>query len=111
MHCLVYKVVVQPGRCQSIRVSDPMMANEFEDVENYLLRGKYPFGMEKGEKANLRRRCRNNSKVAEGILYFRKAVKGDSDGVQWRVCTRSEEEKKRIMESCHSGMEDQSFSY
>ena len=67
--------------------------------------------MEEGEKANLRRRCRNNFKVVEGILYFRKAVKGDSDGVQWRVCARSEEETRRIMESCHSGMEGQSFSY
>ena len=85
------------------------MANEFEDVENYLLRGKYPFGMEKGEKANLRRRCRNNFKFAEGVLYYKKAVKGGaSAGDEWRVCARNEEEKLRILESCHSGMEGQS---
>ena len=69
--------------------------------------------MEKGEKANLQRRCRNNFKLVGGVLYNQKAAKGgDSDGER-RVCARSEEEKQRIMDSyiaCHSGMEGQSYS-
>ena len=35
---------------------------ELEAVENYLLRGAYPSGLSKGEKANLRRKCKNNFK-------------------------------------------------
>ena len=43
-----------------------------DDVENYLLRGKYLEGYTKGEKANLRRKCRNNFKIEAGILYYKK---------------------------------------
>ena len=31
--------------------------DEFDDIENYLLRGKYPEGYSKGEKANLTDEC------------------------------------------------------
>ena len=41
---------------------------EFDDVENYLLHGKYPEGYAKGEKANLLRKCRDNFKIEAGIL-------------------------------------------
>ena len=75
--------------------------DEFDDIENYLLRGKYPEGYSKGEKANLRRKCRNNFKIEAGILYYRKcAIRGEEP---WKTCARSEEEKKRILESCHAG--------
>ena len=47
---------------------------ELEAVENYLLRGAYPSGLSKGEKANLRRKCKNNFKLEDGILYYKRAV-------------------------------------
>ena len=41
---------------------------EVDDVENYLLHGKYPEGYTKGEQAHLRRKCRDNFKIGAGIL-------------------------------------------
>ena len=84
------------------------MANDFAIVENYLLRNEYPVGMKKGDKANLRRRCRTNFKLEEGILYYQKSTQdGASGSTEWRICVRNESEKQRVMESCHSGMEGQ----
>ena len=43
---------------------------ELSVVEDYLLRGKYPDGFSKAEKANnLRRKCRMMDK---GVLHYRK---------------------------------------
>ena len=68
---------------------------EFDEVEKYLLRWKYP------EKANLRKKYRNNFKIEAGILYYRKyATRGEE---LWKICARSEDEKKRILESCYAG--------
>ena len=77
------------------------MDEEYAVIESYLRFGEYPNNMEKGEKANLRRKCRNNFKFDSGILYYKKAKEKDS----WTVCVRTEEEKKRILQSCHAGME------
>ena len=72
---------------------------EFVDVENYLSRRKYLEGITMGEKANLRRKCRNNYKIEAGTLYYRKcAAQGEEP---WKISARSEE--KRILESCHTG--------
>ena len=77
---------------------------ELSVVEDYLLRGKYPDGFSKAEKANLRRKCRNNFMMDKGVLHYRKNTGGEKDGNDWRICIRSEEEKTRILESCHSGV-------
>ena len=45
----------------------------------------------------LRRKFRNNSKLEEGVLYYKKT----SDESDWKICIGSMDEKK-IMESCHS---------
>ena len=76
---------------------------ELSIVEKYLLRGKYPEGLSKGEKANLRRKCRNNFKLDQGILYYKKNVSGDTDS--WKICARTEEEKKRIWNPAMLGLE------
>ena len=71
-------------------------------VDAYLRRGEFPSGITKGEKANLRRKCHNNFKLEEGVLYYKKA----SDESDWKtlVCIRSTGEKRKIMESCHAGI-------
>ncbi len=74
---------------------------EFRDVESYLLHGDYPEGLSKGEKVNLRRKCRNIYKIKDGILYYRKRTAGG--GEPWKICARTKEEKKRILQSCHAG--------
>ena len=55
------------------------------------------------DKANLRRKCRNNFKLEEGILYYRRNVLNENE--PWRICVHTEDEKKRVLESCHSGVE------
>ena len=77
------------------------MAEDLLTVEQYIRYGKYPEGMPKGEKANLRRKCKN-FKFEDGILYHRKS--SDSSQDDWRVCVRSDEEKLRILELCHAGV-------
>ena len=78
---------------------------ELEAVENYLLGGAYPSGLSKGEKANLRRKCKNNFKLEDGILYYKRAVTDGESKEPWRICVRSEEDKRRVIESCHAGVE------
>ena len=61
--------------------------------------------MEKGKKANFRRKCRNNYKLEDGVLHYRKNITCEGkDDALWRVCVRSDEEKERILESCHAGV-------
>ena len=73
---------------------------KYAAVDAYLRRGEYPSGIVKGEKANLRRKCGNNFRVEEGVLYYKKA----SDESDWKICIRSTDEKRKIMESCHAGI-------
>ena len=49
--------------------------DDLNAVEKYLLRGEYPDNFTKAEKANLRRRCRNNFQLADGVLKYRTAMK------------------------------------
>ena len=69
---------------------------EFSAVEddNNILHGKYPVNLSNGEKANLRRKCRNY-KMEAGLLYYRKFIPGATDQL-WKICIRTNEEKKRI---------------
>ena len=83
--------------------------DEFQVAENYIRYGQYPDSLGKGEKANLRRKCRNNFKFEAGILYYRKVTKQKDAENTWRICVRTEEEKKQIMESCHGGVEGNSY--
>ena len=76
---------------------------ELNIVEQYLLHSRYPEGYTKADKTNLRRKCRQNFKLEDGVLYYRKNIKTASE--PWRICVRTDNEKKRILESCHSGIE------
>ena len=76
------------------------MDSDLQAVEQYLRAGVYPSGFSKGEKVNLRRKCRNNYKFEDGVLLFRKCI-GRQAGGEWRICVRTVEDKKRILQSCH----------
>ena len=82
-----------------------MADDEFTAVETYLRCRQYHKGMTKGEreKANLRRKCKNNFKFETGMLYYKKD--GIDEASKWKICVRSDNEKRRILESCHSGIE------
>ena len=43
------------------------------------------------------------SELEEGILYYRRNVLNENE--PWRICVHTEDEKKRVLESCHSGVE------
>ena len=84
----------------------PRASIEFKEelsvVEKYLVHREYPNEFSKAEKANIRRKCGNNYKMEDGVLHYRKNVNGKES--MWRTCIRSDEEKKRVMESCHNGL-------
>ena len=67
-----------------------------EEVENYLKNAKYSEGLSKGEKANFRRRVRNNFKLEDGILFYKHAQESTED--------TTVSEKDRIIKSCHEGV-------
>ena len=48
-----------------------MDQDEFSVVEDYLRMNQYPKGISKGDKANLRRKCKNFKFDCE-VLYFRR---------------------------------------
>ncbi len=90
----------------------PSSAMDLEAIEGYLLRGTYPADYSKDQKTNLRRRCRNNFRIHDGVLQYRKAIvtkadqrdEAESNGDSWRICVRSEDEKARVLECCHAGV-------
>ena len=46
--------------------------------------------MTKGEKANLRRKCKNNFKFETGMLYYKN--KGIDEASKWYICVRSDDD-------------------
>ena len=75
-----------------------------DDIENFLRNAKYPDGLSKGEKANFRKKVKNNYRIDRGQLYYKKAGDDGADASVWKMCVRSEEEKGRILKSCHEGL-------
>ena len=49
-----------------------MDLQNLQEIQDYLQRGEYPSGLDKGQKANFRRKCKNNFKFEDGVLYYRK---------------------------------------
>ena len=64
---------------------------------HYLRRNQYTEGISKDDKANLRRKCKN-FKFDCGVLYFKRVKKGEGegDGEGWKICVRTEGEKRRL---------------
>ena len=86
-----------------------MDQDEFSVVEDYLRMNQYPKGLSKGDKANLRRKCKN-FEFDCGVLYFRRVKKGEGDEEGWKICVRTEDEQRRILESCHAVIEGKTES-
>jgi len=70
---------------------------EYDQIYTYLRFQQYPEGFSKDQKRNFRRRCRNNFELDRGLLYFH--TKGSKDLKQ---VPRSQAERERVLESCHS---------
>ena len=65
---------------------------ELEVIEQYLLHGEYPAGYSKTDKANLIRKCRDNIKLEDGLLYYRKRTAKQTES--WRTCIQVDSEEK-----------------
>ena len=85
--------------CFSIQI----VMEELEAVESYLLREVYPSSLSKGEKANLRQKCKNNFNLEDGNSVLQESSRWWQE--LYTMEDLCEEDKSRIMESCHAGVE------
>lgn len=76
---------------------------DYEIVYDYLNAGSYPSNWSKNDKRILRRRCANNFKISKGVLYY--STKKGGTRNDWRIVVKNDDEKKRIMNACHSNPE------
>lgn len=70
--------------------------DEYEDVYSYLFSHSYPNNYTKQQKRALRRKA-ENFKVEKGALFYLHKL-----STRWKQVPRSENERKRILEACHS---------
>ena len=61
---------------------------ELNVVEKYLVHRDYHNEFSKAEKTNLRRKCRNNYKMEDGVSHYRKRKEA-----MWHTCIRRDERK------------------
>jgi len=74
---------------------------DYSNVLDYLRLGSYPKVFTKNERRALRRKA-ECFRVKSGVLYY--AGRGSASGNLRRV-VKTEEEKKRILDACHSSVE------
>jgi len=70
----------------------------YDEIVDYLLFLRYPDGHDKNQKRILRRKA-NHYRMENGSLYY--SLKEND----WRKVIRTEKERKKIMECCHSSAE------
>ena len=46
------------------------------------------------KRANLWHKCKNNFKLEDGILYYRKAIADGESCALWRICVKTEEDRQ-----------------
>ena len=92
------------ARCRS-HIDNPSEMEDYDSVFNYLQTGKYPKAFDKNQRRVLRRKSQEHFKIDSGVLYYSnvssKATATGSSQTS-RIAVRSKEEKRRILESCHS---------
>ena len=92
--------------------------DDYDSIYRYLESGIYAEGLSKNEKRNLRCKCKKNFKIENGQLFCRKSDRGAESErePQWKLCLKTEDDKQRMLPSCHSsdtgitfkfGMEEQ----
>lgn len=97
----------------SLAQSENAAAHNMEDYQaiySYLESNEYPDSLTKDQKRNFRRKCNENFKIENGQLFHRKCYRQCANGQhqpnqledEWKFCLRTEEEKARVLRSCHS---------
>ena len=76
---------------------------DYERIFTYLESGIYPAELLKNEKRNFRRKCKENYKVENGQLHYRRSSRSRcTTQEEWKLCIKNTEDKERILKSCHS---------
>ena len=96
--------------CERCRTRDMgLTAIEYDQLYEYAAFHRYPTGSSKNQRRIIRRRCLEHFRAEDGVLYYSSVgsskvsqLASDSPDRKWKIVVRSEEERRRIMESCHS---------
>ena len=87
---------------------------EYVEIHEFLSLNQYPTGFSKSQKRVLRRRSQNNFRLKRGLLFYSRVSKTEADDAkrhgkrldrEWRQVARSEAQRERIIQSCHSSLE------
>ena len=77
---------------------------EYDHLYDYAACRRYPTGSCKNQRRIIRRKCIEHFRAEGGILYYSAVAtsKVSEQDRNWKVVVRTEGERKRIIESCHS---------
>ena len=78
---------------------------EYDHLYNYAAFNQYPIGSSKNQRRIIRRKCVEHLSAENGVLYY--SAVGTSKAASccdrtWKIVVRTEKERRRIIESCHS---------
>ena len=84
-----------------------LTAIEYDHLYDYAAFSRYPTGSSKNLRRIIRRKCIEHFRAENGVLYYSAVSVGTSKAAScpdraWKVVVRTEEERRRIIESCHS---------
>ena len=82
---------------------------EYYAIYRYLETGKHDTGSSKNRKGILRRKAQEHYRIENGILFY-SAISSKNTATErtWKLVIKMEEERPRILESCHSGIRGKS---
>ena len=81
---------------------------EYDQLYDYAAFSQYPTGSSKNQRRIIRRKCIKHFRAESGVLYYSAvgtSKVSESAGCldrAWKVVVRTEKERRRIIESCHS---------
>ena len=78
---------------------------EYDHLYDYAAYNRYPTGSSKNQRRIIRRKCIEHFRAENGVLYY--SAVGTSKAVsyplrEWVIVIRTEKERTKIFESCHS---------
>ena len=81
---------------------------EYDQLYDYVAFSRYPTGSSKNQRRIIRHKCIEHFRVKDGVLYYsavgtsKVSKSGSCPDRTWKVVVRTEKERRRIIESCHS---------
>ena len=97
-------------RGSACSMASRLSEEEYHAIYQYLVFKRYPNGLSKNEKRMLRRRAKEHYRMKNGRLLYSavgrsrsKAITDKGKSRAWKIVVKTEEERKKILQSCHSG--------